>query len=102
MDPFKEFVIELRLAWFQFTISLILIFGYFALMYLATVVKSVDTSYVRDLSPIIMLVVTFWFQRTRPRGGNDNLGSNSGNVTVNPTTPAIKPPEVKPPEIPNA
>jgi drug/metabolite transporter (DMT)-like permease len=101
MDPLKELTLELRLAWFQYTISLILIFGYFTLMYIVAVTKAIDAAYLRDMTPILMLVITFWFQRTRPRSTNDNAGSNSGNVTVNNPPPA-KAPEANPPEIPHA
>jgi len=66
----EEFDLERMLARSQFGLSILLLVGYFVLIALAGM-KLIDVSIVKDITPFIGIVVYYWFQRQRPRTGND-------------------------------
>lgn len=58
------------LALSQLILSLIIIIGFFIILGLVLYFK-LDLAVVRELSPMILLVLYFWFQRQRPHSDDD-------------------------------
>lgn len=72
------FDLERMLARSQFTLSVLFIVGYFALLVLAGL-KTIDGSYAKELTPLVGIIVYYWFQRQRPHSANDSTGADPSN-----------------------
>lgn len=84
----NEFDLERMLARSQLFLSVIFIFGYFGLLG-AAALKWIDGSYVKELTPIVGIIVFFWFNRQRPRSAADQNDASGGAAASakNPTRP---------------
>lgn len=79
----NEFVLEKFVARCQLFVSTLWLAGYFIAVLLASPLfnKALDPTYVRDMTPITMLIITFWFQRERSRSAADPHQIPSSPVT---------------------
>jgi len=76
----KEFDIERMLARSQLLLSVLVILGYFVLLILAGFGK-MDGTYAKELTPLIGIVIYYWFQRQRPHSEVDGTNGNGTNPT---------------------
>jgi hypothetical protein len=78
--------VNILLARYQFRLSLIIVAGYFGLI-VATAMHQLDMSFVREVTPITMLVVMYWFQRQRHQTTIDAETNGNGNHLSTPLPP---------------
>ncbi len=75
------------LARSQLFLSTLLILGYFGLLFMAGL-KLISSDAGRDLTPIVGIVVYFWFQRQRAHSDDDPPNGEPSNPTLAPQAPA--------------
>lgn len=97
MDSKDEFDLERMLARSQLGLSIMFVAGYFGLIWL-TSQKYVDGSYVKDLTPIVGIIVYYWFQRQRPHSGTDGNGTNHAAQSETAARPTPAPVADQPPK----
>lgn len=80
-----EFDLERMLARSQFTITIVFIIGYFGLV-VATAMKVLDSTILKDVSPFVGMIIYYWFQRQRPHSATDGTNGTGDKPQV-PTQP---------------
>jgi hypothetical protein len=71
---------------YQFWLSLIIIGGYFGLL-VGAARHALDLSFVREVTPLAMIVVVYWFQRQRHQSASDSDGTNGKLPSTAPAAP---------------
>lgn len=84
----EEFNMERMLARSQLLLSVLFIAGYFGLI-ACSAMKLIDSSFQKDLTPFVGIVVYYWFQRQRPHTAVDGtVDTGSKPVPTQPVNPA--------------
>ena len=89
-----EFDLEKMLARSQFALSLIFILSYFTIIGVAAWLNSgFLKDVIKDVATPVSIIVFFWFNRQRPRSGNDVADTKDDSSTP----PLPQPPTEKSP-----